>query len=182
MAKITDPAPEEVPVNDTRADSTMDALGAIAAEETAETVAQETAEAAAEAQAAATQVADLTREWREALDMAREMIVATIPPLDPVWSADRLDRLAVALARCDERYGWGGTGALIGSPLFGLAVAGTPIAFGTYQVVKPMMDAEKAQREAAQRARTLPPGAMTQEQLAIVPAPAFGAQPEAAPA
>lgn len=181
MAKITDPAPAEAPVVDKRADSTLDALGAIAAEELAEQVDIEAQEAAAQTKQAEAQAVDLTREWREALDMAREMIVATVPPLDPVWSADRLDRLAGALARCDERYGWGGAGVLLGSPLFGLAVAGAPLAIGTYQVIKPMTDAARIERERQKRA-AIPPGSMTREQLAVAPgAPAFGSAPAAAP-
>jgi hypothetical protein len=173
MAKVMDPETGRV-VQDGRADSTVDTLAQIAAEEVAEQVEQEADAAAAQAQEAASVAADLTHEWRGALEMARELLVSVVPPLDPVWSPPRLDKLAAALARCDQEYGWGGTGAVLGHPLFGLAVAGAPLGWGTYQVVKPMMDAAKAKKLEQERAK-LKPGSMTQEQLAMVPgAPAFG--------
>jgi hypothetical protein len=178
MPKITDTPVEHVP--DTRADSTVDTLSLIAAEEQAETAAVEQGAAAQEAQEAATQEADLAHEWRGALQMAREIVVEFVPPLDPVWSPDRLDRLAGALARCDQEYGWGGTGQLLGHPLFGLAIAAAPIGWGSYVVVKPMLDEAKAKKLAEQRERQGPPGSMTREQLAVARgAPAFGEQPAA---
>jgi hypothetical protein len=175
MAKITDAAPAEPGVVDTRADSTVDVLAEIAAEEMtehADIAARIEADAAATAESEA---ADVAAGWREALGVAREMLIAVIPPLDPVWSNPRLDALAAALGRCDQAYGWGGAGKLLGHPLFGLAIAGAPIGYGTYVVVKPMMEEAKKKQIEAQKARQIKPGSMTPEQLAVAPeAPAFG--------
>jgi hypothetical protein len=180
MAKITDKPADVVP--DTRADSTLDALGAIAQEEQAEHAEIAAKVEAAEAATVEAEAADVAAGWREALGAARELLVAVIPPLEPVWNNARLDALAAALGRCDQAYGWGGAGRLLGHPLFGLAVAGAPLAYGTYTVVKPMMDAAKAKQLEKQREPRRVPGSATQEQLAVAPnAAGFGEQP-AAPA
>lgn len=174
MAKVTEEVP--APVADTRADSTVDVLAEIAQEELAEheeiaAKVEQTEAATAEAEAS-----DIAAGWREALGVAREMLVAVIPPLDPVWSNPRLDTLAVALGRCDQAYGWGGAGKMLGHPLFALFVAGAPIGYGTYQVVKPMVDKAKADKAIKDANRAIKPGSMTQEQLAVAAgAPEFGA-------
>lgn len=175
MAKITDPQPVDGPVADMRADSTLDALREIAAEELRE---HEDIAAKVEAQAQQTiesEAAAVAAGWREALGAAREMLIAVIPPLDSVWTNPRMDALAAALGRCDQEYGWGGAGQLLGHPLFGLAVAGAPLAYGTYTTVKPMIEEGKKKRAAEEAAKKVKPGSMTQEQLAVAPgAPAFG--------
>lgn len=174
MAKITDVQPaEQVP--DSRADSTVDVLADIASEELAEHADIAAKLASAEAATIEAEAADVADGWREALGTARELLIAVVPPLDPVWSNPRLDALAAALGRCDQAYGWGGAGKLLGHPLFGLFVAGAPVGYGTYQVVKPMMDKAKAEQAAKLAATKVKPGSMTPEQLAVVPdAPAFG--------
>jgi hypothetical protein len=174
MAKVTD-APVEQPVPDVRADSGVDLLADIANEEI-----QEQAEAAAkvvatEAAEAESMLADIAHEWRGALEAGRVLLVELVPELDPVWSPARLDTLSVALARCDQEYGWGGVAEVAKSPLVALAVAGGPIAWGTYTVIKPKMEAAKAAKLEAARQNAIKPGSMTQEQLAMVKgAPAFG--------
>ncbi|CAE6746541.1 hypothetical protein R69619_02724 [Paraburkholderia nemoris] len=174
MPKITDATPGEPVVVDTRADSTVDVLQEIALEEMSEHADIAAKAEAAEQATIESEAADVAAGWREALGVAREMLIAVIPPLDPVWSNPRLDALSVALGRCDQAYGWGGAGKLLGHPLFGLVAAGAPIGYGTYQVVKPMMDKAKAE-QAAKAAQAIKPGSMTQEQLAVAPgAPSFG--------
>ena len=174
MAKLTDATPVEPAVVDTRADSTVDVLAEIAQEEMSEHADIAAKVLAAEAATIESEAADVAAGWREALGTARELLIAVIPPLDPVWSNPRLDALAAALGRCDQAYGWGGAGKLLGHPLFGLAIAGAPIGWGTYQVVKPIMDEKKKQIEAA-KAKKIKPGSMTPAELAVAPeAPAFG--------
>ncbi len=190
MAKITEAAPDTLA--DFRTASTQDGkpvlvaagvhpaveaaiLDQIAQEELTEQASMAAKEQAAEVAEAESTLADIAHEWRGALEAARVLLVEMIPPLDPVWSPPRLDKLSVALARCDQEYGWGGVGELAKSPLVALAVAGGPIAWGSYVVVKPMMDEAKAKKIAAQQASKIKPGSMTQEQLAVAPeAPAFG--------
>lgn len=174
MAKIQELAAGPVVVQDGRADSTLDVLASIADEELTEHADIAAKIEAADAATIESEAADVAAGWREALGAAKELLVAVIPPLDPVWTNTRMDALAAALGRCDQAYGWGGAGKLLGHPLFALAVAGTPIAYGTYVVVKPMLDETKAKKAAQQQAK-LKPGSMTPEQLAVVKdAPAFG--------
>lgn len=183
MAKITEQT--AMPINDQRADSTQDQAGAapfaqldaIAAEEHVEQAQEQISVEQIEAQQQEGEILASAGEWRPALDLAREMLVATVPELEPVWTPSRLDKLALAIAQCDIAYGWGGAGTFMRSPLLGLAVAGAPLAVGTYKVIKPKLDAAKAQQiEAQRKAReALKPGSMTSEQLAVAPdAPAFG--------
>lgn len=175
MAKITDAAPAEPGVVDTRSDSTVDVLAEIAQEEMSEHADIEARVMAAEAATIESEAADVAAGWREALGAAKELLTAVIPPLEPVWTNARMDALAAALGRCDQAYGWGGAGRLLGHPLFALAVAGAPIGWGTYQVVKPMMDKAKAEQAAKLAATKVKPGSMTQDQLAVVAgAAAFG--------
>jgi hypothetical protein len=174
MAKVTD-APVEQPVQDARSDSGIDLLAEIANEEIAEQAEAQAKTVAAEAAEAENTLADIAHEWRGALEAGRVLLVEMIPELDPVWSPPRLDKLSVALARCDQEYGWGGVGELAKSPLVALAVAGGPIAWGTYTVIKPKMEAAKAAKLEAARQNAIKPGSMTQEQLAVAKgAPAFG--------
>ena len=129
---------------DTRADSTLDAnprtlddmLGAIAAEELQEHAeVREAAEANAQAQADAQQ-AELIDGWRQAMRAARDIVVSGFPQATPVWTLERMDNIGAALAACDEKYGWGGAGRLLGSPLLALAVASFPVAIGTAQLIR----------------------------------------------
>jgi hypothetical protein len=177
MAKINEaPSAAEPAAVDTRADSTVDMLADIAAEEIAEHADIAAKVEAAEAATIESEAALVAAGWREALGAAKELLVAVIPPVEPVWTNARMDALAAALGRCDQAYGWGGAGQLLGHPLFALAVAGAPVAYGTYTVVKPMMDKAKQEKAAKAVAAPVKPGSMTQEQLAVAPgAPAFGA-------
>lgn len=177
------------PVNDQRDDSTLDQhteslpfanLDAIAGEEAADVVQEQVSAEQLEQERQEGEILTSAGEWRPALDLAREMLVATVPELDEVWTPPRLDKLALAIARCDIEYGWGGAGTFMRSPMLGLAVAGFPIAMGTYRVVKPKIEAAKAIKLAQEQAKreAVKPGSMTQEQLAVAPgAPAFGAGP-----
>jgi hypothetical protein len=70
------------------------------------------------------------------MQAARDIVASAFPALGAVWTKDRMDNIGAALARCDEHYGWGGAGKLIGHPLAGLAVASFPVAIGTVQWVK----------------------------------------------
>ncbi|MFM0206937.1 hypothetical protein PQQ96_05960 [Paraburkholderia sediminicola] len=175
MGKITEATTLEAAVVDTRADSTVDVLAGIAQEEMSEHADIAAKVEAAEAATIESEAATVAAGWREALGAAKELLTAVIPPVEPVWTNARMDALAAALGRCDQAYGWGGAGQLLGHPLFALAVAGAPIGYGTYQVVKPMMDKAKAEQAAKLAAPKIKPGSMTQEQLAVAPeAPAFG--------
>jgi len=110
-------------------------LSSIAAEEVAEQ-GQAQAEAQAGEQAEAEQRAqDATEGWLQAVDVAGEIIGATWPSARPVWNPAAKERLAEALARCDEAYGWGGVGAIMSHPLLGLAFAGFPLVLGTAKAV-----------------------------------------------
>lgn len=186
MAKIGTPQAAQ-PVNDQRDDSTLDqqtealpfaSLDAIAGEEAADVVQEQVSAEQLEQDREEGQILASADEWRPALDMAREMLISTVPELEPVWTPPRLDKLAIAIARCDIAYGWGGAGTFMRSPLLGLAVAGFPLAVGTHRVIKPKLEAAKAAKLAQEQARreAVKPGSMTQEQLAVAPgAPAFGA-------
>lgn len=155
-------------VADARSDSTIDqltadpatALGAIAAEEIAENealAAQIEADAQAEADA---EMAALVEGWQEAMKHAADVITSLSPDLKPIWSADRMENVGAALARCDAHYGWGGAAKLISHPLVGLGVASAPVVIGTVKWAQ----AEKVKNMARireQRAAALagvPPG------------------------
>ena len=103
--------------------------------------------------------------WREAVGAARDIVCSTYPEADPVWSNDRMDALAGAMARCDAIYGWGGVGGLFANPMIGLAVAAYPLAVGTAKAIG------KARTLAAPDA---PPGAISTDPMgqALAPAPA----------
>ncbi|WP_186289121.1 hypothetical protein [Burkholderia gladioli] len=146
------------PVIDGRADSTADnkgdqgaladVLASIALEEQREDeaiAAKVARDATAEAEAA---LAELVSGWETAVSHGADILTSAFPALLPVWTKPRCDGLAAALARCDEHYGWGGAGALLGHPLLGLAVASAPLAIGTVQVIK----VEKMKAEAAKLA------------------------------
>jgi hypothetical protein len=110
-------------------------LSSIADEESAElgkAQADQSAQAHAEADARAE---DATEGWLQAVDVAGEIIGATWPSARPVWNPPAKERLAAALARCDEAYGWGGVGAIMSHPLLGLAFAGFPLVLGTAKAV-----------------------------------------------
>lgn len=132
------------PVIDARADSTVDAapqtvnavLDQIKGEELAE---NEELRASVEAEQQAQldgERAKLVGGWQQAMQDARDIVASAFPQLGAVWTKDRMDNIGAALARCDEHYGWGGAGKLIGHPLAGLAVASFPVALGTYQWIK----------------------------------------------
>jgi hypothetical protein len=110
-------------------------LSSIAAEELAETSqaeADQHADAAAEADRRAE---DATEGWLQAVDVAGEIIGATWQSARPVWNPAAKERLAEALARCDEAYGWGGVGSIMSHPLLGLAFAAFPLVLGTAKAV-----------------------------------------------
>ncbi|CAN0621090.1 conserved protein of unknown function [Burkholderia multivorans] len=168
----------ETPVLDARADSTadqppaaLDPLAAIAEEALAEDDAQREKVERAEQDAADAEAQARLEGWREVTTTAQDLITAPFPGLKPVWTSERMERLAVALAVCDERYGWGGAGVIKNSPLLLLGIASFPIAVGTVQYVK----VEKARAQAAALA------ARQQAERAEL-APGLSATPAAAPA
>ena len=136
MAKVGEARPEVI--GDARADSTIDrpmdtasALGAIAAEEIAEDEALR-AQVEADAQAAAdAEMGELVEGWQEAMKHAADVITSFSPDLKSIWSAERMENVGAALARCDAHYGWGGAAKLISHPLVGLGVASAPVVIGT---------------------------------------------------
>jgi len=110
-------------------------LSSIANEEAAETVQLEAdAQAGAQAEADA-RAEDATAGWLQAVDVAGEIISATWQSARPVWNPPAKERLASALAHCDEVYGWGGVGAIMSHPLLGLAFAAFPLVIGTAKAV-----------------------------------------------
>lgn len=124
--------------NDTAAPKTLEyaGLSGIADEENAEFIqGQEKVEEAQQAEQAA-KAEDNLAGWLEAVNHAASMVTAMIPEATPVWNKDRLEALAVALARCDDAYGWGGVGGLFTHPLVGLGFASFPLIVGTAKVLK----------------------------------------------
>lgn len=89
-------------------------------------------DAAKKARAAEQEQAD---GWRQAVGTAKDLICSPFPEAEPVWTDERMDNLAGALARCDAAYGWGGIGGLFAHPLIGLALASFPLAVGTAKAV-----------------------------------------------
>jgi hypothetical protein len=110
-------------------------LSSIAAEEQAETSQAEAAQNADAAAQADERAEDAVEGWLQAVGTAGEIISATWPSARPVWNPGAQERLAAALARCDEAYGWGGVGSLMSHPLLGLAFAAFPLAVGTAKAV-----------------------------------------------
>lgn len=150
--------PPKAPMNDQRADSTLDQINETPALDPLAAIAQEEIDAneavrariEADEQAAADAVMnELVAGWQEACRHGADIITSMYDGLKPVWSADRMDNLGAALARADAHYGWGGAGQLLGHPLVGVGVAALPVAIGTVQFVK----LEKLKLEAAKQAR-----------------------------
>jgi hypothetical protein len=110
-------------------------LSGIAAEEIAETSQAEADQHADETAEADQRAADATEGWLQAVDVAGEIVSATWQSARPVWNPAAKERLAEALARCDEAYGWGGVGAIMSHPLLGLALAAFPLVLGTAKAV-----------------------------------------------
>lgn len=104
------------------------------------------AEMAANKKAAAEQK-ESAEGWLLAVAQVKDLIVSPFPEAAPVWTDDRMENLAGALARCDAAYGWGGIGGLFQHPLIGLAVVSFPLAVGTAKAIN-----------AAKAAKALPPG------------------------
>ncbi|WP_322084088.1 hypothetical protein [Burkholderia sp. BCC1972] len=164
MAKITDPQPVVVP--DVRADATadqqpaaLDPLDAIAREELDADAALAAKVEQAEAEAAEAEMDALVAGYREAMRAAQDIVVSAVPGLKPVWTDERMDNIGAALARCDAKYGWGGAGKLLSSPLVALGIASFPVAVGTAQYAK-------AQKIAAQRAALVARAAAAQADVA----------------
>ncbi|MCA8115682.1 hypothetical protein [Burkholderia cepacia] len=180
MAKITEPTQAGVP--DARADSTadqapgaLDPLDAIAREELDADAALAAKVEQAEADAAEAEMDALVAGYREAMRAAQDIVVSAVPGLKPVWTDDRMDNIGAALARCDAKYGWGGAGKLLSSPLVALGIASFPVAVGTVQYAK-------AQKLAAQRAALAARAAAAQADVAPgVIGPATRAPAPAAP-
>lgn len=155
MAKTT--TEPQTPVVDGRADSTqdqgaapLDPLAALAQEELDADAALAQKVEQAEADAEQAQMDALVAGYQEAMRAAQDIVVSAVPGLKPVWTEERMDNIGAALARCDAKYGWGGAGQLLSSPLVALGIASFPVAIGTAQYVK----AEKiAQQRAALAAR-----------------------------
>jgi hypothetical protein len=110
-------------------------LSSIADEEAAELGQGQADQHAQERAQAEARAEDATEGWLQAVDVAGEIIGATWPTARPVWNPPAKERLAQALARCDEAYGWGGVGAIMSHPLLGLALAGFPLVLGTAKAV-----------------------------------------------
>ncbi len=110
-------------------------LSGIADEETAQQEAIDGAQAEAAAQEAAVEQEDNVEGWRTAVGYAASMIAAMIPEAEVVWNPKKCDALAEALAKCDEAYGWGGVGGLIGHPLVALGFASFPLVVGTAKAI-----------------------------------------------
>lgn len=127
-------------------DDVMGRLEGIAGEEglQVEAVQQEQDDDTAKKARAAEQ--EQAEGWRQAVGMVAGIICAPFPEAGPVWSNDRMDALAGALARCDAAYGWGGVGGLFAHPLIGLAVASFPLAVGTAKAI----GEARAKKEGAQ--------------------------------
>ncbi|MBH9680843.1 hypothetical protein [Burkholderia cepacia] len=180
MAKITDPQPVVVP--DARADATadqqpaaLDPLDAIAREELDADAALAAKVEQAEADAAEAEMDALVAGYREAMRAAQDIVVSAVPGLKPVWTDDRMDNIGTALARCDAKYGWGGAGKLLSSPLVALGIASFPVAIGTAQYAK-------TQKIAAQRAALAARAAAAQADVApgvVGPAARAAAAPAA---
>ncbi|RKT99556.1 hypothetical protein C7H84_30230 [Burkholderia sp. Nafp2/4-1b] len=169
MAKITD-APIS-PVPDARAESTadqspaaLDPLDAIRQEEQDENESIRLKTEQAEQDAEEAEMAALVEGWREAMRAAADLVTSAVPGLKPVWSAERMDNIGAALARCDAKYGWGGAGEVFKSPLVALGIASFPVAIGTVQYAKVAKAQAQAAALAARRAQAhlegapLPPG------------------------
>ncbi len=154
-------------VIDARADSTLDAQqsGPQTPDDVIEQIGREEiaeSEAIAERIAADEQASiDAAHEalaagYREAMRHAAKMVTAMFAELKPVWADESMNNIGDALAHCDEHYGWGGAGKLLGHPLVHLAVASFPVAVGTAQYFK----MRRAQAEAeALRMRAAAEGA-----------------------
>lgn len=110
-------------------------LSSIADEEAADTVQLEAEQAAGQQAEAEARAEDATAGWLQAVDVAGEIISATWQSARPVWNPPAKERLASALAHCDEVYGWGGVGAIMSHPLLGLAFAAFPLVVGTAKAV-----------------------------------------------
>lgn len=174
------PKGASAPINDQRADSTLDQindpapidpLDAIANEEIAANDAVREKLEAAERDAAEAVMDELVAGWQEACRHGADIITSIYDGLKPVWSPDRMDNLGAALARADAHYGWGGAGRLLGHPLVAVGVAALPVAIGTAAFIK----VEKAKAEAAKAARIEDARAAP---AGLVPAKAPGEQPD----
>jgi hypothetical protein len=110
-------------------------LSSIAAEEIAETSQAEAEQRTEAAEEAEQRAEDATAGWLQAVDVAGEIVSATWQSARPVWNPAAKERLAEALARCDEAYGWGGVGTIMSHPLLGLALAAFPLVLGTAKAV-----------------------------------------------
>jgi hypothetical protein len=143
----------------------LDSLGAIAGEEAQafDDIEQDAQQAAAKD--AAREEDEAAAGWLQAVDAAADMITAPFPEAESVWTKTRKENLAMALARCDAIYGWGGVGGIFGHPLVGLAIASFPLAIGT---VKAINAAKPPKRQ------KLAPGAIMPDAMAseLVPQPA----------
>jgi len=111
------------------------ALTGIADEELSESRQADAEKSKEQADEAEERAEDATEGWLQAVNTAGEIISATWPSARPVWNPGAQERLAAALARCDEAYGWGGVGSLMSHPLLGLALAAFPLAIGTAKAV-----------------------------------------------
>lgn len=92
------------------------------------------AEMAAAKKAAAEEKASVDG-WMMAVTQVKDIVVSPFPEAAPVWTDDRMENLAAALARCDAAYGWGGIGGLFRHPLIGLAIVSFPLAVGTAKAI-----------------------------------------------
>lgn len=110
--------------------------------------AAEAEQVAADAPAAQEPQVDPVTEWSDAVDMGCELVFVGLPELEAKWTADRRARLAAALAKCAERYGWTVDG-ILGHPLLHLAVAVWPMAASLIQVARAKAIEKRREAEAA---------------------------------
>lgn len=167
-------------VQDNRGDSTLDQIAAEELAENQELAAKLEGEQQADAEQAFEQCA---AGWRQAVGTAGDLITSFLPEAKPVWTDERMDNLAAALARADEAYGWGGAGELFKNPTVGLAIAGFPLAWGTGTIIKAKVDAAKIARirglQAAQQAGPVIGDMAPGEQADTAAAPAAVVKPTA---
>ena len=96
-------------------------------------------------------VVDPNQEWIEAARHGAELFTALVPEVKPEWTGARVDALGEALGKCAEYYGWT-VGGMFGHPLFGLALAGVPLAVPVVRVVKEKRAAAEEQQRKRQHA------------------------------
>lgn len=81
-------------------------------------------------------VQSLEKDWIDAVKYGADLMIAMLPDLRADYTADKLENLGRALARCDEHYGWGGIAAIINHPAVALVFAAVPLAVPLIRIAK----------------------------------------------